>query len=88
MVRKIKPKEINKGIYDDKQYKIRVENNYLTTDPNQQLNAQNLKADAKLQKDMEKARQKRIKEAKKKKISLQSMDKINQLREIDKFLNF
>lgn len=88
MVRKIKPKEINKGIYDDKQYKIRVENNYLMTDPNQQLNAQNLKADAKLQKDMEKARQKRIKEAKKKKISLQSMDKINQLREIDKFLNF
>ena len=58
------------------------------TDPNQQLNAQNLKADAKLQKDIEKALQKRIKEAKKKKISLQSMDKINQLREIDKFLNF
>ena len=87
MVRKIKPHEINKGIYQNDKYKIMIKDNYLMSDPDPHTNAQQLKNEQKYKKQIEKAHQKRLREAKKKKISIKSMDKIDQLRQIDKYAN-
>lgn len=82
MIQKLKPNEINHDIYDDKKYKILVKNNYITSE-----NARTLEME-KQRKIEQKYKDKRLKEAKKKKISLNSLDKLEQLGKIDKYLNY
>ena len=81
MIQKLKPNEINHGVYDDDKYKIVVKNNYITSQNSRTLEMEKQDKIIKKQKD------KRLKEAKKKKISLNSLDKLEQLRKMDKYLN-
>jgi hypothetical protein len=82
MIQKIKPDEINKGIYQDQKFKIMIQNNYLSPEKKNQM------IDEERRKIMEKQKQNRIKEAKKKKISINSLDKLEQLKKMDKYINF
>jgi hypothetical protein len=82
MIQKIKPDEINKGIYQDQKFKIMIQNNYLSPEKKNQM------IDEQRRKIMEKQTQNRIKEAKKKKISINSLDKLEQLKKMDKYINF
>ena len=82
MIQKIKPDEVNKGIYQDQKFKIMIQNNYLSPEKKNQM------IDEERRKIMEKQKQNRIKEAKKKKISINSLDKLEQLKKMDKYANF
>ena len=77
MIQKIKPDEINKSIYKDKKFNIMIQNNYISPEKKNQM------IDEQRRKIMEKQRLKRKKEAKKKKISMASLDKIDQLKKMD-----
>lgn len=81
MVQKIKPDEINKSIYQDKKFKIMIQNNYISPERKNQM------IDDERRKIMEKQKQQRKKEAKKKKISMASLDKIEQMQKMDKLIN-
>ena len=80
MIQKIKPDEINKSIYQDKKFKIMIQNNYISPEKKNQM------IDEERRKIMEKQKEKRRKEAKKKKISMASLDKIEQLQKMDRFI--
>ena len=89
MARKIKPHEVNKGIYQNDKYKILIQDNYIVSG-NEKTSKDNarIRQEEKHRKDMEKAHISRMKEAKKKKVSMNSMNKMDTLREIDKYMNF
>lgn len=91
MINKIKPEEINRQIYNDdtfkyyseaKYKKINKSSNMINTNTEQQRNLNQ----AKLYKQYEKEKKARIKEAKKKKITLSSLDKLEQMGKIDKYM--
>jgi len=88
MARKIKPHEINKGIYQNDKYKILIQDNYIVSG-NEKATRDNarLRQEEGHRKELEKGRVARLKEAKKKKVSINSMDKMDTLREIDKYMN-
>ena len=81
MVQKIKPDEVNKGIYKDQKFKIMIQNNYISPEKKHQM------IDEERRKQMKKQTQLRVKEAKKKKISMNSLDKIDMLKRMDKYYN-
>lgn len=89
MAKKIKPHEVNKGIYQNDKYKILIQDNYIVSgnEKSSRDNARILQEE-KHRRELEKARNVRIKEAKKKKVSINSMNKMDTLREIDKYMNF
>ena len=85
MIKKIKPEEINRQIYNDNKYKILVKNNNIVSENEGQQ--RHLK-EANMYKLYEKEKKQRIKEAKKKKVSVRSLDKMEQLQQIDKYVTF
>ena len=85
MIKKIKPEEINRQIYNDNKYKILVKNNNIVSENEGQQ--RHLK-EANMYKLYEKEKKQRIKEAKKKKVSVRSLDKMEQLHQIDKYVTF
>jgi hypothetical protein len=89
MAKKIKPHEVNKGIYQNDKYKILIQDNYIVSG-NEKSSRDNarIQQEEKYRKDLENARISRIKDAKKKKISINSMNKMDTLREIDKYMTF
>ena len=83
MSTKIKPHEVNKDIFQNEKYKILIKDNYIGNKIKLETNAK-LKEEQRRFKEMEALKITRMKQAKKKKISIHSMDKIETLMEIDK----
>lgn len=81
LIQKIKPNEVNHNSYNDSKYKLIVKDNYIKSEKTKLMEKN------KYEKQREIELNKRIKEAKKKKISMKSLNKLNKLKEIDKYLN-
>jgi hypothetical protein len=88
MARKIKPHEINKDIFQNEKYKILITDNYIISGNKDKLaHNSKLKEEQKRLNDIKKMDMIRLKQAKKKKISIHSMNKIDTLMKIDKYIN-
>lgn len=85
MSSKIKPHEVNKDIFQNEKYKILIKDNYIVSGNKKTLETNaKLKEEERRFKEIEALKITRMKQAKKKKISIHSMNKIDTLMEIDK----
>jgi len=78
MFRNIKSQEVKKDAYQNQKFNVVVRNNYMITQRHQEIEA------IKQEKQLQKEKEQRIKEAKKKKVSVQSLNKMDALNMIDK----
>lgn len=82
LVKTMKSQEVRKNTYQNQKFDIVVRNNYLMTQKHNEIYEQQKKIQT------EKDKQQREKEAKKKKISTNSLAKLNALRSIDTMLKY
>ena len=78
MFRNMKSQEVNRDAYQNQKFNIMVRNNYMITQRHKEIETQ------KHLTQLEKDKEKRSKEAKKKKVSVQSLNKMDRLNMIDK----
>lgn len=81
MVEKIKSQENNKNDYQLSKYNLVIKNNYIQTENYKKIREE------KYEEQMRKQKEIREKEAKKKKISIDSLNKLDRLKTIDKYAN-
>jgi len=81
MVKKMKSQEVKKDAYQNQKFDVMIRNNYIMTQKHNEIE------DAQQRELYEKEKLRKEKDAKKKKISVSSMDKLNALRKADFILN-